>query len=207
MPSLDDRRAAPRGVGATDRRRQLEARLVEEDEVGPPLPKLLEDAGELLGPSVGDPLFIPLPGLLLRPLAAPAQPPSEELADVLDVILDAEAATDELGDPAGVPKVVGPAVGPGALQQQSLQLPKLLVGKPRAGGGMGPGGQGLGRLLGQDEPAIQRGAADSQDAGDDGGRLPPPHQLDRVATATFQLLGGSDGSHALTTTAAARVFL
>jgi hypothetical protein len=126
---------------------------------------------------------------------------------VLDVVLDAEAATDEFGDPAGAPKVVGPAVGPGTLQQQSLQLPKLLVGQPGPGAGMGPGGQGLGGLLGQGEPAIQRSAADAEDAGDDGGRLPPPHQFDGVATATFQLLGGSDGSHALTTTEAARVFL
>jgi hypothetical protein len=95
MPRLDERRAARRGVRATDHRRELEARLVEKDQVGSPLPSLLEDAGELLGPSVGDPLFIPLPGLLLRPLAAPTQPPSEDLADVLDVVLDAEAAADE----------------------------------------------------------------------------------------------------------------
>jgi len=126
---------------------------------------------------------------------------------VLDVVFDAETATDELGDTAGAPKVVGPAVGPGALQQQALQLPKPLVGQPGPGTGMGPGGQGLGGLLGQGEPAIQRGAADSQDAGDDGGRLPPPHQFHGVATATFQFLGGSDGSHALSTTEAARVFL
>lgn len=94
MPSLDERRAAPRGVGAADRRRELEARLVEEDQVGPRPPSLLEDAGELLGPSAGGPPLIPLPGLPLWPLAASAQPPSEDLSDVFDVVPDAEAATD-----------------------------------------------------------------------------------------------------------------
>ena len=91
--------------------------------MGLPLLGLLDDPGQLLGPSVGDLLVVALLGLLLRLLAAPAQPPPDDLADVLDVVLDAEVAADDLGDPVGTPQVVAPAVGLGPLQQQALQAP------------------------------------------------------------------------------------
>src|SRR5690606_4046132 len=61
VPGLQDGRLAPRGVGAGDDRRRLEARLVEEDEVGLAGLGLPDDAGSLLGPSVGDLLGVASP--------------------------------------------------------------------------------------------------------------------------------------------------
>lgn len=69
----------------------------------------------------GDFLVVALLGLLLRPLAAPAQTPTDELVDVLGVILDAEAS-DDFGDPAGAPEVVVRAVGLGPSEQEPLKL-------------------------------------------------------------------------------------
>src|SRR5664279_2483935 len=94
MPRFLDRRPAPGGVGPADDRGELEARLVEEDQMGLPPLGLLDDPGQFLGPSVGDLLFVPLLGLQLRPLAAPTEPPADDLAGVLGVVLDAEVAAD-----------------------------------------------------------------------------------------------------------------
>ena len=82
---LQDRRLAPGGQGAADRRGEHEARLVEEDQVGLAAPGPADDPGQLLTPSVVDGRLVPLPGLPLRLLAGPAQPPLEDLADVLGV--------------------------------------------------------------------------------------------------------------------------
>lgn len=116
-------------------------------------------------------------------------------------------ATDHLGDPVGAPQLVMPTMGPGPLQQQPLQLPDLFVGQPRLGSGMGCGGQGLGGLLGHGEPAIQGGATDAEDAGNDGGRLAPLHQFDGTSSSSFQFVCGSDRSHTYTTTGTAERFL
>src|SRR6478736_4945258 len=123
-------------------------------------------------------------------MAAPVQPPA-----------------DDLGDPLGAPEVVVPAVGLGPLQQQPLELPELLGGQPGPWAGVRLGGQGLGRVLGRGQPAIQRGAADAEDASDDGGRLALLHELDGPATAAFQFFGGPYGSHPRTTLVTDEVFL
>lgn len=207
VPRLQDRCLALGGVGAADRRLQLEARLVEEDQVRPPPLRPLDDPGQDLIPSVGDRLDVALLGLALGLLATPVQPSPDDLADVLDVIRDAEVAADDLGDPVGTPHVVVPAVGLSPLQQQALELPDLLVGEPGPRPGMRLGAEGLGRLLSHAEPAIERGAADAEDAGDDGGRLAVLHQFDGPTTAAFQFVCSSNGSHTLTTLETAQLFL
>jgi hypothetical protein len=113
MPRLLDGRLALRGVGAADDRLELEARLIEEGEMGLPPLSLLDDSGQVLTPSVGDLLGAPLLGLLLRPLAAPVQPLADDLADMLDMVLDAEVAADDHSDSVGRPEVIVPAVGLG----------------------------------------------------------------------------------------------
>ena len=75
--------------------------------MGLPRLGLPDDPGQLLDPSVGDPLLVALPGLQLRPLAAPAEPPSDDLVGVLRMVFDAEVAADHLGDPVGAPQRVG----------------------------------------------------------------------------------------------------
>src|SRR3954451_22315205 len=143
----------------------------------------------------------------MRFLAGPAQTPAEDLAGVLDVVRDGEVTLDHLGDPLGGPEGIGPAVGGGPLTEERLQLPELLGGEPGPGTGMRPGGPPVGGGLGHPLPAVERGAADAEDAGDDGGGLPLVHQLDGPGAATLQFGCGSDRSHALTTMSAARLFL
>jgi hypothetical protein len=95
----------------------LEARFVEQDEMGLP----------------------PLSPLLRLP-ATPAQPSAGDLADVLGVMGDAGAAADDLAGPSGIPEFVAPAVGLGPSQQQPLKLPESLVGETGHWPGMGLGG-------------------------------------------------------------------
>ena len=54
VPRLLDRRLASRGIGAADGRIELEARLIEEDQVGLATLGLLDDPGQFLTSSVGD---------------------------------------------------------------------------------------------------------------------------------------------------------
>ena len=168
---------------------------------------LLEDLGEFLTPSVIDLLGVALLGLLLRFLAGPAQPLAEDLAGMLDVVRDGEVTPDHLGDPLGGPEGIGPAVGGGPLTEERLLLLELLGGEPGPGTGMGPGGQPLGGGLGHLLPAVERGAADAEDAGDDGGGLALTHQFDGPGAAALQLGSSSNWSHAPTTMPAAGLFL
>src|SRR4051794_29586282 len=61
VPAPQDRRLAPGREGAADRRGEHEARLVEEDQVGPAPPGTAEDLGQLLTPSVVDGDLVALP--------------------------------------------------------------------------------------------------------------------------------------------------
>ncbi len=98
-------------------------------------------------------------------------------------------------------------MGLGPLQQQPLQVPDLLVAEPGLRTGVGLSGQGRGDPLGHGEPAIQRGAADAEDAGDDGGRLAPLHQFHGPSASAFEFFGGSNRSHILTTTGTTQMSL
>lgn len=171
------------------------------------LPGTLDDLGEFLTPSLVDLLGVALLGLLSRLLAAPAEPVPEDLADGLGVVLDTEVAADHLGDPPSTPQGVGPAVDLGSLERERFELLELFIRKSDLGSRMRLGGQPLGCGLGQSLPALQRGAADAQDASDEGGRLSLVHQLDSPSATTFQFGCSSLRSHPSTTMPTARWFL
>lgn len=168
---------------------------------------LLQDHRELLTPSVADLLGVALLGLLLRLLAAPAEPVPKDLTDMLGVVLDAELAADHLGDSPGTPEGVGPAVDLGFLEQEGCELLELLIRQSDFGSGMWLGSQPLRCGLSQSFPAIQRGVANAQDASDEGARFSLVHQLDSPSATTFQFRCGSCRSHPSTTMATAGWFL
>ena len=206
MPGPLDGGLAPRGVGAAHQGLELEARLVQEDQVGMSLVGLADDPRQFLVPSVGDGRLVALLGLSLRLLAAPAQPLADQFADVLDVVSDAEVFGDHLGDPAGAPEVVVVAMGPRALQKQGLQLSDLRVGEQRGGARMGLGVQLVGGLAGELQPGVDGGAAAAEDAGHVVDVLAVLDQFNGPASSSFELFGGSDGSHTLYYDPPVRVF-
>jgi hypothetical protein len=71
--------------------------------VGGALPRLVEDAREVLGQPARDLRVVALLGPDVRLLAASVEAALEELADVLGVEGDAEVAADDLGDARGGP--------------------------------------------------------------------------------------------------------
>src|ERR1700722_4132615 len=189
VPTGQDRRLAPRRQRASHRRRQLEARFIEEDYVGVPLPRLPQDAREglLLPAAYG--ILVAFLGLELRLLAGPAQTPLEDLADMLGVVGNAEVASDHFADAGRSPQVVGPAVPGGALQEQHLQLLELGIGKARLAtqrlGGEATGGAGLA------EPTINAAAVDAEHFGDGRGLLSFADGFDGTLAAAFQLTDGN----------------
>ena len=187
---LQDRRLAPRGERAADRRGEHEARLVEEDQVGLAAPGPADDPGQFLTPSVVDGHLVPLPGPPLRLLAGPAQPPLEDLADVLGVEGDAEVPLDQLGDPGGGPQLGPPAVGLGPFRA-GLPVPESLAGQ--RGPGVGLGGE-LPRGLGELHPGVDGGAAAAEEVGDVVGGFALLDEFDGpeavLDSVSFQLLHG-----------------
>ena len=68
-------------------------------------------------------------------------------------------------------------------------------------------GQAVGAGCGGGPPAVQRGAADAQDASDEGGGLSLLHQLDGASAFSFEFLCGSNGSHLINTRELRDLFL
>src|SRR5262245_1738971 len=113
---------------------------------------------------------------------------------MLGVEADAEVAVNDLRDARGRPQFVGPTVSRGALEQQALQFRQLRVGEAGGGARVRLGRQAVGARAVGLAPAVQRGAMDAQDTGDDRGRLALVHQLDGAAPAAFEFGGGSNRS-------------
>jgi hypothetical protein len=111
----------------------LEARFVEEHQVGIAVEGRIGDAGKRLLLPAAYALLVPLLGLGLGLLASPAQAAFEDLADMLGVIGDAELAADDFGDPGGGPQVGGPAVAGGAWQEKGVRPTNRVVAQAGAG--------------------------------------------------------------------------
>ncbi len=188
VPGLQHRRPAAWGQRPAHRRRQPEARFVEEDDVGLAFPGFSEDARQLIGLPALHLLVVAFAGLALGLLAGPAQSLLEDLADVLGVVGDAEAFADEPGDAVGGPQFVVPAVFLGALEKEAFEFAEVVVGQPGRGAGDGPGVQAVG-LAGHASPAVQGGDADAEDAGDRGGGFALLDEFHGAATAAFQFAG------------------
>jgi hypothetical protein len=93
----------------------LEARFVEEYQVGLALPRFADDAWEFICLPALHLLAITLAGPPLRLMAGPAEALLKDLAYVFGVVVDAELLADESGHAFRSPKVIGPAMGLGAL--------------------------------------------------------------------------------------------
>src|SRR5262249_9403691 len=176
------------------RRRQEEAGLVKEHDVGLPLPRLAEDARQLIRQPALHLLVVALAGLALGLLAGPTEPALEDLAHMLGVVGDAEALADEPCDAVGGPQLVGPAVLVGALPQEAFEFAEVVVRQPgrRARDGLGIEAM---RPAGHPAPAMQGGRADAEDAGDHGRGFALVDEFHRATAAAFQFSCGSFGSH------------
>jgi hypothetical protein len=206
VPTPHDRCLAPWGQGAAHGRGEQESRLVEEDQVGLAPPGAPDDPGQLHLPSGGDRRLVPLPGPLLRLLAGPPEPPLEDLADVLGVEADAEVPLDQRGHSVSGPQLGAPAVGLGSLEQQLLQLLELPIVQSGGAAGVGPGGQGFGAFPVEFQPGGDGGSTAAEEVGDIVRGFPPLDQFDGSATAAFEFLGSTDGSHTLGTLETAFLF-
>ena len=199
VPALEDRRLAPGGEGAADRRGEHEPRLVEEHQVGLAAPGLPDDRGQFLTPSVVDGHLVPLPGLPLGLLAGPA---SRRLR-----ILRTCSGWKWMRKCRSISSATRAAVHSSVRQPWALapfsSRPSSSVSWSAESRGLGPG-WGLAasaseRLPGELDPGVDGGAAAAEEAGDVVGGFALLDQLDGPEAAALEFFGGSDGSHTIST--------
>lgn len=172
----------------------MEAGFIEKDDVRLPLVGLAENASQFIALPAFDLLVVAFAGLASRLLAGPTQTLFEDFTHVFRVEGDAQALLDKACHAIGGPQLVGPAVFLGTLQQKAFEFAEMVVGKSWRGAGQGPGVQAVG-FLGHASPAMYRGSADTEDAGDDGRGLALFDEFDGAATAAFEFSGCSFRSH------------